>query len=157
MNLKKLSAAWNPVESFPTNFISSLPEETFNYGKKLAAYLSKGSIVALYGPLGSGKTCFTKGIASALGVEDEITSPTYTIVSEHEGRDFLLYHIDAYRLTGSEDFYGIGGEEIIYGNGISVIEWSENIENFIPDSAFRVNIKILSDCERQINIYRGNE
>ena len=128
--------------------------------------LETGNIVALKGPLGAGKTCFVKGIASGLGVVETITSPTYTIISEYEA--FLrkaafpgtsspvpLYHIDAYRLNGSDEFSAIGGEEIIFGNGISLIEWSERVQEHIPDGAFRVNIEIGKEDLRLISIYQG--
>ncbi|MCL2233965.1 MAG: tRNA (adenosine(37)-N6)-threonylcarbamoyltransferase complex ATPase subunit type 1 TsaE [Treponema sp.] len=134
------------------------PEETFALGKSLAPLLQKGSIVALKGPLGAGKTCFAKGVACALGVTEDITSPTYTIVSEYEaflpqGAHLPLYHIDAYRLRGSDDFSAIGGEEIIFAEGISLIEWSERIEDFIPPQALRVDIEITEGERRLIRVY----
>ena len=138
----------------PGTFTSSGPAHTFTLGKNLALQLEKGSVVAISGPLGAGKTCFAKGIALGLGVKEEITSPTYTIVSEYQGACFTVYHIDAYRLKGDDDFYAIGGEEIIYGKGISIIEWCENIEGFISKGAYRVDIKIRSEEKRLINIHR---
>lgn len=164
---KITSAPWILRESYPLplNFsaaiTSSSPEETFNLGENLAFYLEKGSIVALEGPLGAGKTCFAKGIASGLGVIDELTSPTYTIISEYQGfspraKDYNIpiYHIDAYRLRGNDDFSAIGGEEIVFGNGISIIEWSDNIPGFIPPEAFMVKFDILESNKRVISISR---
>jgi len=129
-------------------------------GKRFAHILEKGSVVALTGPLGAGKTCFVKGIARGLGICEEVTSPTYTIISEYEGTlgeedPVPFYHIDAYRLRGNDDFYAIGGEEIVFGKGISVIEWSERIPDFIPALAIKVEIKIIKDDNRLIRIYRG--
>lgn len=148
----------NSQINIPLFFESSSPEETCGLGERFAALLEKGSIVALRGPLGAGKTCFTKGIARGLGVREEVTSPTYTIVSEYEstpsGETVPLYHIDAYRLRGNDDFTAIGGEEIIFGNGISVIEWSEHIPAFIPPEAFIVDIAIKDTGERLIRIFR---
>jgi len=128
--------------------------------------LGKGSVVTLKGPLGTGKTVFAKGLAHGLAITEEVTSPTYTIISEYEA--FLrkaafpgtsspvpLYHIDAYRLNGSDEFSAIGGEEIIFGNGISLIEWSERVQEHIPDGAFRVNIEIGKEDLRLISIYQG--
>ena len=122
--------------------------------------LEKGDIVALKGPLGAGKTCFVKGIARGLGVEEEVTSPTYTIVSEYEAfpsteSPAVMYHIDAYRLKGNDDFSAIGGEDIIFADGISLIEWSERIEDFIPQEALRVDIEISGDGKRLIRMYRS--
>ena len=145
---------------FPALFTSSSPDETFALGKRTAPLLERGGIVALRGPLGAGKTCFVKGIAEGLGIKDEVTSPTYTIVSEYEGslsgEAFVFYHIDAYRLNGDEDFTAIGGEDIIFGAGISVIEWSERIPGFIPPEALRVEIELEQDGKRLIRMYRGN-
>lgn len=153
------------TESFLTNkdqpdlpaiIISSSEDDTFALGKKIAALLEKGSVVALKGPLGAGKTCFTKGIARGLGIEEEITSPTYTIISEYESA-VPFYHIDAYRLRGDDDFYAIGGDEIVYGGGISVIEWSERIPRFIPAGALLIDFEIIGDNKRRIQICRGNK
>jgi len=155
----------NFQDNFPGFFTSSSPEETFSLGKSLALLLKKGDIVALKGPLGAGKTCFVKGIAQGLGVEEEVTSPTYTIVSEYEAfpsalphsvdSPVLIYHIDAYRLKGTDDFTAIGGEDIIFADGISLIEWSERIEEFIPQEALRVDIEITEGGKRLIRMYRG--
>ena len=137
---------------------SSSAEETFAIGKRFASLLEKGSVVALKGPLGAGKTCFTKGLAEGLGIAEEVTSPTYTIVSEYEavisGKKIPVYHIDAYRLRGNDDFSAIGGEEIVYGEGISIIEWSDRISAFIPGEAIRVDFELIGDNERQICVYR---
>ena len=148
--------------SIPSEIISSSPEETFALGGYLAAHLEKGSIVALEGALGAGKTLFAKGIAGGLGIMEELTSPTYTIISEYQG--FLpwnknepvpVYHIDAYRLGGDDDFSAIGGEEIVFGNGISIIEWCSHIPGFILPSAFRIDFEILEGDKRVIRINAG--
>jgi len=148
----------------PTIITSFSPEETQMAGKCLSNYLKEGDIVALRGTLGAGKTCFIKGIAKGLGITEEITSPTYTIISEYEGilpgttpgeqKSLPFYHIDAYRLQGNDDFSAIGGEEIIYGKGISVIEWSDRIPDFIPPHAFKVDIELQLGEKRIIHIYR---
>ncbi|MDR0386726.1 MAG: tRNA (adenosine(37)-N6)-threonylcarbamoyltransferase complex ATPase subunit type 1 TsaE [Treponema sp.] len=134
-----------------TTIVSGSPEETVAAGERLAGILKPGSVVALRGKLGAGKTCFTKGIARFLGIEEEVTSPTYTIVSEYGGK-IPLYHIDAYRLKGDDDFTALGGEEIIFGRGVSVIEWSERIPESIPAGAVIVELEILSGERRKITI-----
>ena len=148
----------SPPLKLPTVFHSSSPEKTQSLGENLAYHLSKGSIVALKGPLGAGKTCLIKGIARKLAVTEVITSPTYTIISEYEGllrgKKITIFHIDAYRLGGNDDFSAIGGEEIVFGNGISLIEWSERIPAFVPANAIKVEIEIKKDSERIIRIYR---
>ena len=146
----------------PITVICSSPEETFALGKELARLLKSGSVVALKGILGAGKTCLAKGIARGLGVEEELTSPSYTIISEYmvnfsgkqaSADSLSLYHIDAYRLGGNDDFSAIGGEEIIFGKGISMIEWCERIPAFIPPGALMVDIQIHEGEKRLIHIY----
>ena len=140
----------------PSVFVCKTHEETFALGESFASLLKPGSIVALKGTLGAGKTCFAKGVALRLGVNEEVTSPTYTIMSEYDaffqGAPIVLYHIDAYRLNGSDDFSAIGGEEILYSQNISLIEWSERIENMIPPDSFVVDIRIDSFGARIIDI-----
>lgn len=149
----------SPLE-LPVILTSSSPEETITFGKCIASILKKTNIVALKGPLGSGKTCLVKGIALGLHIQEEVTSPTYSIVSEYEGTltggdPVPVYHIDAYRLRGNDDFTAIGGEEIVFGNGISLIEWSDRIPDFVPALAIQVEIEITGSEKRLIRVYRG--
>jgi len=111
--------------------------------------------VALRGPLGAGKTCLARGIARGLGVQEEVTSPTYTIVAEYVGRLFPFYHIDAYRLRGDDDFAAMGGEEYLSGGGVTVIEWSEIIAGSLPAGAVSVSIEVLDGTRRLIRIGGG--
>ena len=117
-------------------------------GVKIGTDLKPGAIVALKGPLGSGKTVLTSGIAASLGVDEPICSPTYTIISEYEG-SIPFYHMDAYRLSGDEDFRLSGGEEYLFGAGICVIEWAERIS--LPSGALQISIIILEDGKRRIS------
>jgi tRNA threonylcarbamoyladenosine biosynthesis protein TsaE len=144
--------------NLPAAVITLSGEETFALGKRLAAMLGKGDVVALNGPLGAGKTCFAKGIAGGLGIEEELTSPSYAIISEYEclsgGEKIPFYHIDAYRLEGNDDFSAIGGEDIVYGNGISVIEWGDRIPAFIPSGAYRLDFEIIEGDKRSVKIVK---
>ena len=112
-------------------FHTNSAEETIELGEKIGSLLPKGDIIALQGTLAAGKTTITKGIARALGVQDEITSPTFCLISEYEGT-MPLYHMDVYRLEGGDDFINLGVEDLIYGNGVSLIEWSEKIMSELP-------------------------
>jgi tRNA threonylcarbamoyladenosine biosynthesis protein TsaE len=114
--------------------------------------LEPGSVIALRGSLGSGKTCLAKGIARGLGITETITSPTYTIISEYSGSSITLYHIDAFRLDNDEDFDQIGGPEIICGKGISIIEWSERIPKSLPQGAISIDIEITGPQTRMIRV-----
>ncbi len=131
--------------------ISASAEETLVIGESIGKRLKRGSIAALEGGLGTGKTQLTKGIALGLGIDEEITSPTYTIISEYDG-PLPLYHIDAYRLKGSDDFINIGAEELLYGGGVCVIEWSNIVEDLLPEETIFINIEILERGERLITV-----
>jgi len=140
-------------ERFLIEFVSNSAEETFSLGQRVAAVLKAGSVVALRGELGSGKTCLTKGIACGLGIGETVTSPTYTIVSEYQ-RDAspTLFHIDAYRLDNDDDFLRLGGDEILNSGGICVIEWSERICRSLPQDAITIEIVITCPSSRLLRI-----
>ena len=147
--------------NLPASFLTASAEETFFLGFQIANLLEKGGIAALNGVLGAGKTVLAKGIGKGLGVKEEITSPTYTIVSEYEGvlshsGPVSVYHIDAYRLDGNGDFSAMGGEEIVFGKGISLIEWGEKIPSFITGEALKIDIEITKDEKRFIRVYKAN-
>lgn len=132
-------------------FISNSRDETINLAKKIGLQLCPGDIIAFSGSLAAGKTTFTKGLAEALEIDEIITSPTFTIISEYQGK-MPLYHIDAYRLSGGNDFYNLGIDEILFGNGITVIEWSEIVQSEIPENAIKINIEIIDNEKRKITI-----
>jgi tRNA threonylcarbamoyladenosine biosynthesis protein TsaE len=138
--------------NFPAEFFSASPEETIALGERIARLLGPGSVVALRGGLGAGKTCLAKGIARGLGVEETVTSPTYTIVSEYRG-SLPFYHIDAYRLAGDEDFESLGGRELLYGGGVAVIEWSERIPQSLPGNTIFIEISLSAGQRRGFRIF----
>ena len=105
----------------------------------------------MQGSLAAGKTTLTKGIAQALGVKDTITSPTFCIISEYEGR-MPLYHMDVYRLEGAEDFINLGIDDMLYGDGVCLIEWSEKIMNELPKKTIIVRLNSQQDNSRIIEI-----
>ncbi len=116
-------------------------EETKKLGEKLCEKLTAGSIVALTGDLGTGKTTLTKAIAAGLGVTDVITSPTFNIVKQYDSGRLPLYHFDVYRIGDVDEMYEIGYEEYFFGDGVCVIEWADLIEEIIPDDAVRIEIE----------------
>jgi tRNA threonylcarbamoyladenosine biosynthesis protein TsaE len=132
------------------------PEETKNFGKDLSKKLIPGTVVALTGPLGSGKTVLVQGICVGLGVEKTVTSPTFVIINEYPGSlnqsPIWVYHFDLYRLESVEEFLGLGYEEYFYGKGVTLIEWAEKIKEFLPKKRMEINLKILSESEREICI-----
>lgn len=136
-------------------FITHTPEETINLGKAIGSLLKKGDVIAMQGTLAAGKTTITKGIAQALEISENITSPTFCLISEYYGK-MPLYHMDVYRLEGSEDFINLGTDDMIYGDGVSIIEWSEKIMDELPKKAIILKITPLEDGSRQIQIENWN-
>lgn len=132
-------------------FIAATPEETENLGRKIGTALSHGAVVSLSGPLGAGKTVLTKGIAQGLGVNSTITSPSFTIVVEHEG-NIPLRHIDLYRTGSDEELELFGFTELTSGDGVTVIEWGEKALSFLDDDRVEVIISIRKDGSRELNI-----
>lgn len=127
-------------------FYTESAEQTIGLGEKIGSFLRPGDVIALQGTLAAGKTTITKGIARALGITEDITSPTFTLISVYEGR-LPLYHMDVYRLEGSADFSDLGAEEMLYGNGICVIEWSEKIMDELPSRT--IIIKLSAENEKR--------
>jgi tRNA threonylcarbamoyladenosine biosynthesis protein TsaE len=136
-----------PAADSPLELASGSPEETAALGERIGRILQPGAVVALRGGLGAGKTCLARGIARGLGVAENVTSPTYTIVSEYRGR-VPLYHIDAYRLAGDGDFEDLGGRELLGGEGVAIIEWSERIPRSLPQEYVGIEI-IIGEGERR--------
>ncbi|MBB6217606.1 tRNA threonylcarbamoyladenosine biosynthesis protein TsaE [Anaerosolibacter carboniphilus] len=133
--------------------IVSLGEEyTFQLGYKLGGLLSKGDVVCLTGDLGAGKTTLSKAIAKGLGVEEDVTSPTFTLIHEYMGR-LPLYHFDVYRIRKIEEMDELGYEEYFYGDGVCLIEWASLIEELIPIEHLWIHItKGDGDQNREIEI-----
>ena len=127
--------------------------ETKNFAKKLASKLQKGNIIVLTGELGSGKTKFTEGILEYFNLQNEISSPTFTIVNEYHTKNVPIYHFDVYRLEDEEEFLAIGGEEY-FEKGICIIEWGEIIENILPKEYIKISFykDILNENIRILNI-----
>lgn len=112
-------------------FISHSENETIEFASDFASKLNNSSIIVLSGDLGSGKTKFTEGVLKYFGLENEISSPTFTIVNEYDANNQKIYHFDLYRLSDVDEFYAIGGEEYLQ-SGICIFEWGEMIEDILP-------------------------
>ncbi len=130
-------------------------EETRDVGRRLGGTLLPGDIVALTGPLGAGKTVFAQGVAESLGVDEPVTSPTFTLICEYEG-SMPFYHMDLYRLDTPDEFAWLGVEEMLNGNGVSLVEWSEKAGEELPDRAIHVGIELTDDGGRIITIIRSD-
>jgi tRNA threonylcarbamoyladenosine biosynthesis protein TsaE len=128
-------------------------EESLAFGRRLGELLGPGDVVALRGPLGSGKTMLTKGIAEGLGFDEPrwVTSPTFVLVHQYPGR-VPVYHIDAYRLRGPADANALGMEEMFFGDGVAVVEWAERIEAALPPERLEIALEIAGEDEREISL-----
>ena len=129
-------------------FESNSYEETQKFAEEFSKTLKAGDVLCMYGDLGVGKTAFVQGLAKGLGIDEPITSPTFTIVNEYSGR-LPLYHFDVYRIADSDEMYEIGYEDYFFGEGVCLIEWSKLIEELIPSDAATVLIE--KDLEKGLD------
>jgi len=126
------------------------PEETKKLGKEVGKLAKPGDLLAFYGELGVGKTCFIQGISRELEVQDYVTSPSFTIINEYHGK-IPIYHFDLFRLNNAEEILELGYEEYFYGEGLTVIEWAEKIEQLLPKEYLKIDIKFKDRYERTIS------
>ncbi len=131
-------------------FISNSPAETEAIGRQLAEDLDAGSVLALKGELGSGKTLFTKGLVAGLGSSAAVTSPTFTIVHEYQGGRLPVYHFDFFRLENRDAAARLGLDDYFFDDGLSVIEWADRFPELVPEQARWISFKIQSECQRAI-------
>jgi tRNA threonylcarbamoyladenosine biosynthesis protein TsaE len=127
------------------------PAETQAIGAHLGARLTAGAVVACTGELGAGKTCFLQGLARGLGVAGDVTSPTFVLVNQYRGR-LPVYHLDAYRTGSLTELLDLGLEEMLHGDGVTVIEWADKLLPLLPARTIRVHLSGLGDEPREITI-----
>lgn len=136
-------------------FISRSEQETIAFADEFAQKLNSGTVLALSGDLGAGKTAFTKGVAKSLGVKNRITSPTFVFMKVYNTKHSeikKLIHIDAYRLTSEKELESIGAAEYLGEPGtLTIVEWPENIKNFLPQSSQNLKLKYINENTREIN------
>lgn len=130
-------------------------EETRAFGHNLAKSLKKGSVIAMIGDLGTGKTTLTKYIAEGLGIDEGITSPTFTIVREYKSGRLPLYHFDVYRVNDPDELFEIGVEEYFYGDGVVIVEWADLIYDMLPQGT--VVLRLAYGADENARIYRMSE
>ena len=136
-----------------TSEVTASPEETAAVGKRLAATLGAGDVVALTGELGAGKTCFVQGLTRGLGVEARATSPTFVLINEYRGR-LPVHHVDAYRTAPATELIDLGLLELFDGDGVTVVEWADRAASLLPDRAIHVHIDGVGDEPRTITMRR---
>ena len=134
-------------------FCTHSVEQTQQLGQRLGQRLQAGAVVAYTGDLGAGKTAFTRGVAQGLGIEMQVTSPTFTIVNEYEGGRLPLFHFDMYRLGSSDELFDIGWEDYLARGGVCAVEWSEIVDDALDGDCIRVDIRRGEDASsRNIRI-----
>ncbi len=130
-------------------FESRSPEETQRVGEALGARLGSGDVIACIGELGAGKTCFLQGVVRGLGVREPATSPTFVLVNHYEGR-FPVYHLDAYRAETLTEILDLGVEEMLWGDGVTIVEWGEKLLPLLPSHTIVARISGLGEEPREI-------
>ena len=136
-------------------YITHSPDETRALVRTLAQALQGGAVVAFTGDLGAGKTAFVSGMAEGLGIEERVTSPTFTIVNEYEGGRLPLFHFDMYRLGSADELFHIGWEDYLARNGVCAVEWSENVDEALDGDTIRVDISRGEDDNTRIITIEG--
>ena len=137
-------------------YLSNSPEETEKIGEALARQLQPGTVLAYRGDLGAGKSAFTRGLARGLGIEEPVTSPTYTIVNEYLSGRLPLFHFDMYRLRSADDLFDIGWDDYLERGGVCAVEWSENVEEAMEDPILVTICRLPGeDSLREITIEGG--
>ena len=129
-------------------YVADDESETISLAENIESEHFPGMVICLNGELGSGKTVFTKAFANALGIEDDVTSPTFNIIKEYPNGELPLYHMDVYRLEGNVDELGL--DEYFGGNGVTIVEWADMIEDHLPKDRLDINIKIIGEDTRVI-------
>ena len=136
-------------------FATNTPSQTEALGEAVGKQVKPGTLIAYRGDLGAGKTAFTRGLARGLGIDEIVTSPTYTIVNEYLSGRIPLFHFDMYRLASSDDLFDIGWEDYLGRGGVCAVEWSENVADAMED-AMVVTIEKTGDTSRRITLEGGN-
>ena len=136
--------------------ICKTEDDMVTLGRQIGESCKPGSVISLRGSLGAGKTVLTRGVARSLGIEEAIVSPTFTLLQEYQGR-LPMYHMDLYRITSEEDFQMIGGEDMLYSDGICLIEWSEVINDMLPKQTLFIQIQVNPDQSRTVTLTGGWE
>jgi len=134
---------------------SKCEQDSIDIGRKIGSVLEKGNIICLDGQLGAGKTLMSKALAVSLGVDEYVTSPSYTIINEYSG-DLPVYHFDVYRIDDIDEMYELGYEDYFYGEGVCIIEWASMILDLLPDDCLFVRIENTEIFTEREIVIEGN-
>jgi len=133
-------------------FISNSLSDTRELSKLVSEHINKGSVIAMYGEVGAGKTTFTSSLLNILNSKDIVTSPTFSLINEYKTKYFDVAHFDMYRITDIDDLYSIGFYDYLNSDKVLIIEWSENINGEIPENAISVHIEKINEHTRKFTI-----
>jgi tRNA threonylcarbamoyladenosine biosynthesis protein TsaE len=140
------------LDEHTVDFISHSPDQTRRVGARLGQLLEGGQVLCLVGDLGTGKTCLVQGIGRGMGVEDQITSPTFTLVNEYPGARFPLYHIDLYRIVDVKAAFTFGLDDYLSGDGVCVLEWAERVRKLWPEEYLLITLRHIDDTKRGLTL-----
>ncbi len=138
-------------------FLSESYDDTVSFAENFAKTLPKGTVIGYLGDLGAGKTAFTAGLAKGLGIDSDVSSPTFTICNEYRGKVNVLYHFDMYRVNSWDDLYSTGFFDYLESEAYIAVEWSENIFGALPEDSVIIEIKKKSETSREFKIFNKGE
>lgn len=140
------------LDEHTVDFVSHSAEQTVRLGRRLGRLFDGGEVVCLTGDLGAGKTCFVRGLGAGLGIEERITSPTFTLVNEYRGGRLILRHVDLYRIYDPEDALAFGLDEYLYDDGVCAIEWSERVRDIWPEDYLLISLRHIDETKRGVTL-----
>ncbi len=140
------------IDQHTLDFISHSAEQTRRLGARLGRLLTGGQVLFLTGELGSGKTCLIQGIGRGLGIEERITSPTFTLVNEYRGQHLTLYHIDLYRIVDVKATLTLGLDDYMYGDGVCAVEWAERVKKIWTDEYLYIGLRHIDESKRGLSM-----
>ncbi len=145
------------LDAHTLDFVSHSTEQTRRLGARLGQLVGGGEVICLVGDLGTGKTCMVQGIARGMGIDEQVTSPTFVLVNEYAGDTLPLYHIDLYRIVDVKAAHSFGLDDYLYGDGVCAIEWAERVEDLWPDEYLLVQLRHLDEAKRGLTFHGVGE
>jgi tRNA threonylcarbamoyladenosine biosynthesis protein TsaE len=140
------------LDEHTVDFVSHSSEQTVRLGKRLGCLLEGGEVICLTGELGAGKTCLVQGLGAGLGIDERITSPTFTLVNEYRGRRLVLQHVDLYRIQDAGAALDFGLDEHLYGDGVCAIEWAERVRDIWPEEYLLISLRHIDETKRGVTL-----
>ena len=151
--MEELEDLVSPIlDEHAVDYVSHSADQTMRLGKRLGELCEGGEVICLSGGLGAGKTCLVRGMGVSLGVEERITSPTFTLVNEYRGGRLTLYHVDLYRIVDARVALAFGLDDYLYGDGVCAIEWAERVQEIWPEEHLLVSLRHIDETKRGVTL-----